>query len=322
MIQRKIILTAPAGQLGNRLLQMCSFIAFAKENNYTIINPGFDKFHYARYFDFTDKNILCSYPPVFASTDIAAKRKRRFNFYRFITEKPVVCRIFYTGRKLFMRAGILPRAFAVYLLLGTSDKCNLDDPAEPLLQQMRGNKKIFMGGWMFRAISSFDKYAGEFRKLFTPKQQYLDNIHKLITAARNDHDILVGVHIRHGDYKDHFGGIYYYELPQYKQKMRETLELFPGKRVCFLVCSTSTFTHTDFEGFDVIFGTGEQLEDMYSFAFCDYTIGPPSTFTGWASFWGQKPVHHISDLSKPVRLENFSIFNGQQFVNLDTIFFG
>jgi len=30
---------------------------------------------------------------------------------------------------------------------------------------------------------------------------------------------------------------------------------------------------------------------IFSFAKCDYIVGPPSTFTSWASFYGDVPVY-------------------------------
>ena len=41
-------------------------------------------------------------------------------------------------------------------------------------------------------------------------------------------------------------------------------------------------------------GPGTEIGDLYSLAACDYIIGPPSTYTQWASFYGQVPrfVHN------------------------------
>jgi len=32
------------------------------------------------------------------------------------------------------------------------------------------------------------------------------------------------------------------------------------------------------------------VEDLYALAECDYIIGPPSTYTLWASFYGDTPL--------------------------------
>ena len=38
--------------------------------------------------------------------------------------------------------------------------------------------------------------------------------------------------------------------------------------------------------------SGVAVEDLYALAGCDLLIGPPSTFTQWASFYGKVPLYH------------------------------
>ena len=38
---------------------------------------------------------------------------------------------------------------------------------------------------------------------------------------------------------------------------------------------------------------------------CDYLIGPPSTFTSWASFIGNVPTYHIKNKYKKIELSDF-----------------
>ena len=40
------------------------------------------------------------------------------------------------------------------------------------------------------------------------------------------------------------------------------------------------------------------------FSECDYIVGPPSTYTGWASFMGKNKLYAISDLSDPIEFKN------------------
>lgn len=50
------------------------------------------------------------------------------------------------------------------------------------------------------------------------------------------------------------------------------------------------------------------IEDMYSLAECDYIIGPPSTYTMWASFYGEVPLYMVDNPSlKPV-LSDFKFY--------------
>jgi hypothetical protein len=54
-------------------------------------------------------------------------------------------------------------------------------------------------------------------------------------------------------------------------------------------------------------GTGHLVEDLYSFTHCDYLIGPPSTFTSWASFYGRVPLCRVESPEMPIRREDFQV---------------
>jgi hypothetical protein len=54
---RMLVISRKSGQLGNRLLLFANFMAYAIENNYTVINPAFDE--YAQFFKSTSKDFLC-----------------------------------------------------------------------------------------------------------------------------------------------------------------------------------------------------------------------------------------------------------------------
>ena len=44
---------------------------------------------------------------------------------------------------------------------------------------------------------------------------------------------------------------------------------------------------------------------MHAMSLCDYILGPPSTFSGWASFMGRVPRLEIKSRDHVVRLEEF-----------------
>lgn len=54
------------------------------------------------------------------------------------------------------------------------------------------------------------------------------------------------------------------------------------------------------------FRGGSPARDLYSLSKCDYIIGPPSTFSRWASLVGHVPIHLIWDKNKPILKESFS----------------
>ena len=40
-------------------------------------------------------------------------------------------------------------------------------------------------------------------------------------------------------------------------------------------------------------GPGVAVLEMYALARCDLIVGPPSSFSGWASFMGNRPIFYL-----------------------------
>ena len=101
-------------------------------------------------------------------------------------------------------------------------------------------------------------------------------VDRLMRDLRQDSDVVIGIHIRHGDYATFMDGRYYYSLDQYAALMHRVVEQLSGQRVKFLVCSNAKWIPEIFEGLDVTPGTGHITEDMYALAETDLIFGPPS----------------------------------------------
>jgi len=188
-----------------------------------------------------------------------------------------------TGNDLFCRyppkRSIYPfgllRKILYYFSRGTN-KFNLEDINDALIQ----------------------KHSDEIKRYFEPVDSIQTNVKRLIDKSRKQGDILIGLHIRRGDYKKYCGGKYYYSIKDYTTKMHDAERLFNGKRVSFLICSNNIWRSNGnlFDGHSITFGTHHLVEDMYSLAQCDYIIGPPSTYSMWASFYGNVPIYIIKNI--------------------------
>jgi hypothetical protein len=97
----------------------------------------------------------------------------------------------------------------------------------------------------------------------------------------------VGVHVRWGDYR---GTEQFFPLPIFLERMKEISEILSPARVSFLISSPEKLRAEDFPSNCIIPPNAGSVADMYTLAACDYILGPPSTFSGWASFYGEKPV--------------------------------
>jgi hypothetical protein len=89
--------------------------------------------------------------------------------------------------------------------------------------------------------------------------------------------------------------------------MRELAGQFPGRKVAFFVCSDEPRSVDEFPGLSVGLGAGSAMGDLHALARCDYIFGPQSTYTQWASFYGNKPLLLLHDANARVELVKFRV---------------
>lgn len=295
-----IVIGKKYGQLGNRLFLYAHFIANAKDHRYVVFNPAFDE--YASFFKGTAKSILIRYNPT-KSTPIADSNETLNAIRQSI--RPVVWKVFLKILEVIAHLGKEESPFHRTLWLDPGTSFDLTD--EKCKELLGGKSIVILGGWRFENHEELRHNREEICSYFTPVKSLMNNINNTVNRARFGHDLLVGVHIRRGDYAEWQNGKYYFEIETYKKLMNEIIRLMPNKRVSFLICSNEMIDSANWEGLDVSNGSGHLVEDMYSLAECDYLIGPPSTFSIWASFYGQKPLYTIENPEQVFQITDFRI---------------
>jgi hypothetical protein len=278
-----IVIASKPGQLANLLFVFGHFIAAAREHDLAIVNPAFDE--YVEYFEATRPGFVARYPlrPGSAKGSKATRK--------------LIYQLAYYLTRIVVRSPI-KFPFIKAITLDWEDELELDDPE--FLKLTQATKVILAQGWLFRANASFAKHADAIRDFFRPVAPVQANVDALIKRARANRDVLVGVHIRQGDYRTFQGGRFFHETEGYVQLMDRVRQFFPGKQIRFLICSNVKQEEEKFAAFDFTFGTNHFVEDMYAFAQCDYLVGPPSTYTMWASFYGRTPLFMVDDLSREI----------------------
>ena len=166
---------------------------------------------------------------------------------------------------------------------------------------------MLLTGWQYRDEASVLKHVRAIRIHFTPRQAHLQRIDELESRVRATCDVLVGVHIRRGDYRHFMDGKWYYELGVFLELMSKIRRLFRDREVAFLICSDEPLASVAFSKFNAHFGPNHLIEDMYLLARCDYLIGPPSTYTKWASYYGDVPRLEIADPNLDPSLVDFVV---------------
>ena len=301
-----LVLSNKCGQLGNRLFAFAHLIAAAKENNFRIVNLSFDE--YAKYFQFTSQDILCRYPHVKSYLTSDNVRSALFILNKAVVKLLRMVR-FYNGPLHGMVIADLPE----YQFTG--DKFyNLKEKS--FLRKAAKKKLLFLFGRFFRDYEGLNRHQEAVKLFFTPIQPIRENVSLFFQKAKVDVDlVIIGVHVRRGDYKVFAEGKYFYSLTEYFDKMKELQLSLSDRKVKFIICSNEEIDLSLFDGLDVIKGPGHIVEDMYVLAMCDYIMGPPSTYTLWASFYGGKPLCRLKLIDKKLTLKDFEILPPETLYN-------
>jgi len=152
-----------------------------------------------------------------------------------------------------------------------------------------------------------------FKQAFRPMEQVVESVEASLSDLRRDGSVIVGIHIRRGDYRQFEQGRFFYSDADYLDFMKQCvsqIEVF-GKTVKCLICSDETVNHANFSGLTTCsIPSPSAMHDLYALSRCDCILGAPSTFSQWASFYGQVPLWLIWDKQQPIRLENFGVCIG------------
>jgi hypothetical protein len=297
--RRLFVITRRCGRLANRLFLFAQFIAYAEEHGHRVMNFTFHS--YADLFEHLRDDVLCRYP-------VAPKT--------WLDRTPGLAplirrtRLFFHGARLAAAVNATVRTSRkVLTLVEPPEKTTLylDDPET----EMRlGDARIVLAhGWRFRAPHSVRRHAEVIRSFFKPAPDYERISRQAVSDLRQDADVVVGVHVRQGDYREWKGGRFFYPVARYAEWMRELAAQFPGQRVAFLVCSDERRSAEEFPGLKVGFGTNSSMGDLYALAGCNYLFGPQSTFSQWASFYGNTPIFQLRDREARLERDKFQVLD-------------
>lgn len=287
------------GRLGNRIIMFANVIALAEEHGDRVINYTFHT--YAEFFEATRHNFRCEYP--------VPKRKHWLDVLPRVGALIHKSRICYHLTRYFSVLNFHVPLFGkkVVTLRQLPDRrVTLMDGPE-MQAKIDPARIIFVHGWWLRVPNLVEKHAAKIRDYFRPIEKYEIASREVIDRLRSKADVVIGVHVRHGDNRTWRGGKYFFPTECYAAWMREMIPQIPGRKVIFLVCSDEPRNAGEFPGLPVEFGSESPYIDLYSFARCDYILGTKSTFTQWASYYGEKPVLLVCERDEPIKLEKFRI---------------
>jgi hypothetical protein len=154
---------------------------------------------------------------------------------------------------------------------------------------------VFYEGWPIASNYLLKRHADAIRRFFSLAEPYAGTVREYLTVARSGCHLLIGIHIRQGDYLTWNDGRYYFRSERYATLMRHIIAKHPGKTIRFFVCSNVEQDWNVFAEFSVMRGIKGVVEDMYILAGCDEIYGPQSSYSGWAAFYGEKPLYWVTN---------------------------
>lgn len=150
---------------------------------------------------------------------------------------------------------------------------------------------IVLWNWYFRHDAGIMRHRDKICAYLRAKDAYVLRAKALLAPLRADGSLVVGVHLRRGDYKEAYGGRYYYSDGDYLGFMRQIAAYL--ERPVRFVAVTNEKLDLDFfkaNGMELENVSGSPEEDLVTLSECDCIVGPPSTFSWWASYYGDKPI--------------------------------
>ena len=118
-------------------------------------------------------------------------------------------------------------------------------------------------------------------------------------------NVVIGVHIRRGDYKFAYNGKYYFEFEDYVDILKKIQNSY-ATELRFILVSNETIPIARFNELDcTILNSDSPSEDNYILSKCDLIIGPPSTFSAWAALVGNKKICFIESKDQVISKSSF-----------------
>lgn len=169
----------------------------------------------------------------------------------------------------------------------------------------------FKKGWYTMSDTRYlAQTKRELQHIFRPREEIMERASNMIADIRREAAMIVGVHIRHGDYKTFFNGRYYYTLDEFHQFMLRIQALYNDRRVAFFISSNESFDVSIFKGCRCYrFGkeSSGDILDLYTLSLCNRILGPWSTYSRWASFIGEVPLCFIESKDQQFTDDSFSV---------------
>jgi hypothetical protein len=276
-----VVVGTMIGRLANRLTLYAHVAAAAADHGFVAVQPNFGP--YARYFPTAAREALPHFPAGARRWAPAFPQCRRISRRAALVYGGALHQLQRHG----LDVGLIRLARSEQLDLGS----------DAFLDVLRRHRVVVLQDWFFRTPEGCERHRDAIVRHLTPYRPYLDRAAAVAERARTGGATTVGVHIRRGDYDTYKDGRYFWSPAEYRLLMERAAAGIEG-HTRFVLCSDEPVSLEEFAGLDVLRGEGHELVDLHTLAACDRILGPPSTYSSWASYYGDTPLWAVAALDE------------------------
>jgi len=263
------------GRIGNRLYLASHLVAWSRKVGVELLNLGVHD--YEDLFEGTYQDGLCRYP----EPAMPLPMSKGFKALAFQSVERIAIRLLRQSSRRFQSIDLLPEAPRI----GAPD-FKLSLVAKPV---------TFIRGFIYdNSLPDIAEEHPAIKRYFRPRKNYLPDITQPIQELRKVSDVVLGIVIRHGDFKTWRGGEFYFETADYVRLMDRAVEYLAPRKVSFFIASDEIQPPEDFQQHLHFFRAGHPIENLGALALCDGMLAAHSSFTGWSQYYGTVPTFHIA----------------------------
>lgn len=283
------------GRIGNRLYVGAHLVAWARKSGALLLYPGFHDCE--QWFQATYQDALCRYPEPRGPL-------RLTNGFKGMIQKSI------NRLSIRMLASPQPSFQTVDLQPGGPD-IGEDD----FLGRITSMPVNFIRGFVYdNTQPDIAEEIQSIRHHFRPRDHYLPAIEGPVLDLRTRCDVVLGIVIRHGDFKTWRGGELYFETSDYVDLMDKAVSCLAPLKVGFFIASDEYQPPDAFQGHYFFFREGHPIENLCSLSLCDGMLAAESSFTGWSEYYGAVPAYHIRQELDKERLQTVLKLAGEKAV--------
>lgn len=275
-MKKRLIIRQEYGQLGNILFRLSNTLAFAFEHRY-------------RVEDYTLS--FCNYHD--GSSNIRFfENFHPFHFFEY--PKPKLRLINRIKWRLRLRNKV-----GIQMVENFETSFNL--------KGLSNYPKIELKGFHFCSYDLVQKYRENIVKYLTLRKKYTDPIQAQLQNFRNNHKILLGVHIRQNDFKDFYNGQFYHSCEIYRKQIKNFFGFFKDpSEVGVVICTDDLSVLHNFADLGPMTPRGNIVQDIYALSQCDYILSAKATtMSNWSAYYNNKPIYRINQDQLPKSIQEF-----------------